>query len=92
MGWREFFEDEGKGYFLKVDLQYPESIHKEHSDFPLAPENCVVDEADLTPKQKSIIRWNGLNKSATCSVKLMNNLGDRTAYVVHSSTLDVYTR
>ena len=30
------------GYFLEVDLEYPEELHKLHNDFPLAPEKFAV--------------------------------------------------
>ena len=32
------------GYFVEVDLDYPASIHDDHSDFPLAPEKLVISE------------------------------------------------
>ena len=35
MTWEEFFEEKNKGYFLKVNLEYPKKLHKDHSDFPL---------------------------------------------------------
>ena len=31
------------GYFLKVDLEYPENLHDSHKDYPMAPDkkkNC----------------------------------------------------
>lgn len=33
------------GYFLEVDLLYPISKHKDHSDFPLAPEHRNVSKS-----------------------------------------------
>ena len=27
------------GYFLEVDLDYPEHLHEDHSDFPMAPDH-----------------------------------------------------
>ena len=30
------------GYFLEVDLEYPEELHELHNDFPLAPEKLAV--------------------------------------------------
>ncbi|GFS70105.1 c2H2-type domain-containing protein [Trichonephila clavipes] len=34
-------ENGEKGYILEVDLKYPESLHDDHSDLPLAPESSV---------------------------------------------------
>ena len=30
------------GYFLEVDLEYPEELNELHNDFPLAPEKLTV--------------------------------------------------
>ena len=30
------------GYFLEVDLEYPDELHELHNDYPLAPEKLVV--------------------------------------------------
>lgn len=32
-----------KGYALEVDLEYPEHLHDEHNDYPLAPEHKVIN-------------------------------------------------
>ena len=37
------------GYFLEVDLEYPEALHELHNDFPLAPEKLTVS-SDLLSK------------------------------------------
>ena len=35
-------------YFLEVDLEYPEHLHKSHEQWPLAPEKYEVTYNDLT--------------------------------------------
>ena len=30
------------GYFLEVELKYPEELHELHNDYPLATENLAV--------------------------------------------------
>ena len=37
------------GYFLEVDLEYPDELHELHNDFPLAPEKLAVS-SDMLPK------------------------------------------
>ena len=39
---RKLSDDGNHGYFLEVDLEYPEEIHEEHSDYPVAPEKIKV--------------------------------------------------
>ena len=36
------------GYFLEVDLEYPEALHELHNDFPLAPEKLTVSSDMLS--------------------------------------------
>ena len=42
------------GYFLEVDLEYPEELHELHNDFPLAPEKIAVYSDMLSKYCKKI--------------------------------------
>jgi hypothetical protein len=45
--------NEEKGYILEVDLDYPETLHSSHADFPFAIEKAIPDA--LNSKQKKLI-------------------------------------
>ena len=40
------------GYFLEVDLEYPDELHELHNDFPLVPEKFVVSNGMLSKYYK----------------------------------------
>ena len=42
------------GYFLEVDLKYPDELHELHNDYPLAPEKLVVTNDMLSKYCKEI--------------------------------------
>ena len=42
------------GYFLEVDLEYPDELDELHNDFPLAPEKRVVSSDILSKYCKKI--------------------------------------
>ena len=42
------------GYFLEVDLKYPDELHELHSDYPLAPEKLIVSSDMLSKYRKKI--------------------------------------
>ena len=43
------------GYFLEVDLQYPDELHELHSDYPLAPEKLAVSSNMLSKYCKKLL-------------------------------------
>ena len=63
------------GYFLEVDLEYPENLHDHHNDYSLALEKIKIEEEMLSPiqlkmKNKYDIKVSGVNK---LSPDLMKN-------------------
>ena len=40
-------ENDKLGYILEVDLEYPYSLHDDHSDYPLAPEKVTVSNYSI---------------------------------------------
>ena len=37
------------GYFLQVDLDYPENLHDYHNDYSMAPEKRKIEDEMLSP-------------------------------------------
>ena len=76
------------GYFLEVDLDYPENLHEEHSDYPMAPEKIKIKTEWLSPyslenANKFDIKTGNINKLAP-------NLMSKNNYVVHYRNLQYY--
>ena len=76
--------NENIGYVLEVDLEYPKELHNKHNDYPLAPEHMLVTNYMLSPFQDCFLK----NKSNV--KKLIPNLLNKTKYVVHYKTLQLY--
>ena len=76
------------GYFLEVDLDYPESKHDYHNGFPMAPEKIKTEDSMLSPhcleiKNEYDIKTGGINKLAP-------NLMPKKHYGVHYRNLQYY--
>ena len=36
-----------EGYFLEVDVQYPEKLHERHNDLPFLPERMKIEKVEM---------------------------------------------
>ena len=43
------------GYFLEVELKYPDELHELHNDYPLAPEKLAVPSDMLSNYCKKLL-------------------------------------
>ena len=39
-------KESGEGYFLEVDIQYPEMLHELHNDLPFLPERIKIHKVE----------------------------------------------
>ena len=81
-------EDADNGYILEVDLEYPDSLHEDHSDYPLAPGRRPINKKQLTPYSQQLIDELGMKGKPT--EKLVPTLHDKTKYVLHYRNLKQY--
>ena len=80
-------KDADHGFILEVDLDYPTSLHRQHNDYPLAPEKLKVEKHWMSPYQQKLIEELGV--SIGCE-KLVPNLMDKSRYVLHYRNLQLY--
>ena len=76
------------GYFLKVDLEYPDELHELHNDYPLAPEKLVVTNDMLSKYCKKIVDKYDIKVGGV--KKLIPNLRNKTKYVLHYRNIQLY--
>ena len=66
--------DADHGYILKVDLEYPASLHAEHNDYPLAPEKMAVTKDMMSSYQQKLVEDLELGAASFNCKKLVPNL------------------
>ena len=81
-------EKSDTGYFLEVDLEYPDELHELHNDYPLAPEKLAVSSDMLSKYCKKIADKYEIKVGDV--KKLIPNLGSKSNYVVHCRNLQLY--
>ena len=75
------------GYFLEVDLKYPDNIKEKTKYFPFCPENKKINPNKYNEYMKSIKPEN-----YTKSKKLICDWSDKKKYLIHYRMLKVYIR
>ena len=43
---KNYNKQSDEGYFLEVDVQYPEKLHELHNDLPFLPERMKIEKAE----------------------------------------------
>ena len=76
------------GYFLEVELKYPEELHKLHNDYLLVPEKLAVSSDMLSKYCKKIADEYDIKVGDV--TKLIPNLRNKTKYVLHYRNLQLH--
>ena len=76
------------GYFLEVDVEYPDELQELHDDYPLAPEKLTVTNDMLSKYCKEIADEYDIKVGDV--KKLIPNLGNKTKYVLHYRNLQLH--
>ena len=80
-------DDSEIGYFLEVDLKYPDNIKQKTIYFPFCPENKKIDPNKYNDYMNSIKPEN-----YTKSKKLICDWTDKKKYLIHYRMLKFYVR
>ena len=78
-------DDADIGYFIEVDLKYPDKIKEKTKNFPFCPENKKINPDKYNDCMKKI-----KSKSYTKSKKLICDWTDKKKYLIHYRMLKFY--
>lgn len=68
------------GYILECDFEYVKELHDLHNEYPLLPENIIINRKMISPYSEKIM----LEHDIKCGgKKLTPNLMNKTNYVLH---------
>ena len=80
-------DDSDIGYFVEVDLKYPDNIKEKTKNFPFAPVNKKNDRESFSEYMKEIIP-----DTYTQTKKLICDWSDKKNYLIHHRMLKFYVR
>ena len=78
-------DDSDIGYFVEVDLKYPDDIKEKTKKFPFAPVNKKINPDDFSDYMKEIIP-----DTYTQNQKLICDWSDKKNYLIHYRMLKYY--
>ena len=89
-------EDSLIGFILEVDLEYPEELHDDHQDYPLAPTKESVPQDWLSLYQTNLLEQMKNQDIARRSIgktkKVLQTLHDKSNYTIHYKLLQLFVR
>ena len=89
--WKNIDTETDVGYIIECDLEYPESLHDEHSDYPLAPVKRKILNSELSAYQTQTLEFlKNYGFKRTAIEKLMLTLDDKVKYTLHFKNLKLY--
>ena len=74
---KNYNKDDGVGYFLDVNIEYPKNLHKMNGDLPFLPDLRKVGKIEklvcsIEDKVKNVIHQNALKKVLNHGLRLIN--------------------
>ena len=80
-------DDSDFGYFIEIDLKYPDNIKQKTKNFPFAPMNKKINPDSFSDYMKEIKPDNYIQSS-----KLICDWSDKKNYLIHYRMLKFYIR
>ena len=73
---QNYNEESDEGYFLDVDVQYPQNLHELHNDSPFLPERMKIEKVEklvtnLHDKSENVIHIRNLQQALTRGLVLI---------------------